>query len=402
MLRGGFHTPNHRWVMASALSLLYRLYGDERFRREAELYLAEGIDCTPEGEYTERSVGIYNVVNNRSLMIMAEELGRPELLEHVRRNLAMVQSYLEPDGSLYTLASRRQDLGTASFPVPYYENYLLLAHAEGNPVHAGMAELLLRQAEDRKGGGERIDRVLTQYLLRPELRERDLERRPPPDRYELWNPGSGVARFRRGSVSLGLLRDSGAFLKLQVGALEVKLRVAATFYGPRGPFRPTSIERRGDRIALASRDRWGYVRPFGEPPPTSEWEAMPHARRERANMQDHDVEALCRWTGEGVELELHSRGIEGVLYKLELILSPGGWLDTPDLSLPGTAGQWALLRAARATYAFHSDRIEILGGFAEHSYGPRMRGSEPQDMGSFTLASTGYTPMDRRLTIRAL
>ena len=93
MLNGGFHTPNHRWVLVSALSLLYRILGDERLRAEAELYLREGIDSDADGEYTERSVGVYNVAVNRSLLIASEELEMPELLEPVCRNLDSVLRY---------------------------------------------------------------------------------------------------------------------------------------------------------------------------------------------------------------------------------------------------------------------------------------------------------------------
>ena len=401
MLSGGFHTPNHRWVMASALSLLYRLLGDERLRREAELYLAEGIDCTAEGEYTERSVGIYNVVNNRSLLIVAEELDRPELLEHVRRNLDMVERYVEPDRSLCTLNSRRQDFGKKSYPTAYYENFLLLAHADGNPGYAGMAERSLGLAEEGRDTSDRIDRVLTQYLLRPALREREIDQTAPPDRYELWNPRSGIARFRSGPVSLTVLAGSSVFLKLQAGSLAVLARIAATFYGPRGPFRPQTIERDGDWMVLRSADRWGYVRPFRDPPPSSDWEAMPHEKREQVNMQDHVVEARVRFTGRGVVLRLRSSGIAGVLAKVELLCSAGGWLETPDLRIPGQAGHWALLRGRSASYTLGFDRLAIRGGFAEHASTVAMRGSEPPEAGSFTIFCTGYTPLDREMEIDA-
>lgn len=402
MLSGGFHTPNHRWVMASALSLLYRTLGDDRCLREAQLYLGEGIDCTEDGEYTERSVGIYNVVNNRSLQIMADELGRPELLAHVRRNLDMVQRYLEPDGSLYTDNSRRQDMGKASYPASYYENYLLMAHATGEPVYAGMAEALLGMAEEGKITGDSIDRTLTLYLLRPELRERELPSVPPSPSYRLWNPRSGVARFCEGGVSLSLLRAAGGFLKLQAGGLSATVRVAATFYGSRGPFHPQTLERDGDWAVLRSRDRWGYVRPFREPPPTSDWDGMPHEKREQANMQDHVVEARARFTGDGVELRLASQGVPGVLFKLELLLSPGGWLETEGLRMPAAAGAWAALKGPEAVYTLGADRIAVRGGFAQHNSTVQMRGSEPQDMHCFTLCCTGYTPMDRTVEIRAL
>jgi hypothetical protein len=109
MLTGGFHTPNHRWVVASALSLSWRCLGDLQCLEMAKTYLSEGIDCNDEGDYTERSVGIYDAVNNDSLTIIAQELDMPELYAAVERNLEKNWYYTEPDMTALTLASRRQD-----------------------------------------------------------------------------------------------------------------------------------------------------------------------------------------------------------------------------------------------------------------------------------------------------
>ncbi len=84
---GGFHTPNHRWVITSAMALCYRSLGNDKCLDIAKTYLSEGIDCNEEGDYTERSVGIYDVTNNESLTIIAQELDMPELYQAVERNL---------------------------------------------------------------------------------------------------------------------------------------------------------------------------------------------------------------------------------------------------------------------------------------------------------------------------
>ena len=42
MMDGGFHTPNHRWVIAAALSQAARLFPDLDVRRAVDVYLAEG------------------------------------------------------------------------------------------------------------------------------------------------------------------------------------------------------------------------------------------------------------------------------------------------------------------------------------------------------------------------
>jgi hypothetical protein len=379
--------------MASALSLVAGILGDERSRAEAELYLAEGIDCTEHGEYTERSAGIYNVVNNRSLMIVAEELDRPELLDHVARNLEMVMKYVEPDGSVFTLNSRRQDFGRRLYPVNYYENYLLMAHKTGNPVYAGMADRLLAMAEENRENADGLGPVLSHYQLHAELREEDIDTQPPPTSYRLENPGSGIVRLRRDDVSCSLLAGKTGFLTFQKGENRLVARMATTFYGQRGRFTAKDIVKDGDDYLLRHTERWGYVRPFPSPPSTSNWDEMPHDQREHVHMQDLLWTVRAGFTGDELRLDISVEGQEGVLWKLELFMPPDGWLETGDLRLPGRAGCCVFLKGEAADYTVGWDRIGIRGGFSEHSYGPNMRGSESPDPESFAVYLTGYTPI---------
>ena len=72
-------------------------------------WLAEGIDQLPDGMYSERSPLYATAVTNPSLLAIADHAGRPELLDHVRRNLTAFLPWFNPDGSTESLFSRRQD-----------------------------------------------------------------------------------------------------------------------------------------------------------------------------------------------------------------------------------------------------------------------------------------------------
>ena len=56
MMAGGFHTPNHRWVLVAAQAQM--LYPELRVLPAVEAYLGEGIDINADGEYMERSTGV--------------------------------------------------------------------------------------------------------------------------------------------------------------------------------------------------------------------------------------------------------------------------------------------------------------------------------------------------------
>ena len=77
MVGNGFHTPNHRWVVASGLAMVMNILDMPELMSEINKYLDEGIDCDEYGEYAERSISIYNLTNNESFIILARELNRP-------------------------------------------------------------------------------------------------------------------------------------------------------------------------------------------------------------------------------------------------------------------------------------------------------------------------------------
>ena len=85
-------------------------------RKERKATLAEGIDCNEDGEYAERSAAIYNCVNNNAMIDLGTCTGKEEYFDHAVRNLRMMLTYMEPDGTVFTANSTRQDNGKRSYP----------------------------------------------------------------------------------------------------------------------------------------------------------------------------------------------------------------------------------------------------------------------------------------------
>lgn len=149
MMEGGFHTPNHRWAIASSLIECAVIYEDENMRRCAEQYLSEGIDCNSDGEYSEKSAGNYNRVNNDAMITLAEVTGDSSYEEYVIRNLRMMLHYWEPDGSVFTANSARFDKDLLMYPTDYYTEYMLMAERHQIREFYEMANTIIEICEKR-------------------------------------------------------------------------------------------------------------------------------------------------------------------------------------------------------------------------------------------------------------
>ena len=194
MVAGGFHTPNHRWVLVAALAQAQALYPELEVSETVDAYLGEGIDINADGEYSERSTGVYNAVVNRALLRAAQVLEQSDLLEPVRRNLDLSYHLLHADATAVTSISKRQDRDTRAVPTGLADGYHALAHLDGNGFYAAVADLLVA-----RGGSGLV--CLPNYVLHPEWRATCIERTPLPEYYSRVYPASGLWRVRRGAVS---------------------------------------------------------------------------------------------------------------------------------------------------------------------------------------------------------
>ena len=147
LVTGGVHTPNHRWELCAALARIHALQEREGSPRpeiseRIGQWLAEGIDQLPDGMYSERSPLYATAVTNPSLLAIADYAGRPELLEHVRGNLAAFLPWFNADGSTESLFSRRQDQWFTFNGEAFQLLYRRLANQDGRADFAAAAAWL--------------------------------------------------------------------------------------------------------------------------------------------------------------------------------------------------------------------------------------------------------------------
>ncbi len=398
MIDCGFHTPNHRWVLCSALSYCYTLLGREDCLNHINRFLNEGMDCDEEGEYTERSAGTYNIICNASLMNMARELNMPELYDHVSRNLRMVMKYIEPDNTVNTLNSTRQDVGTSPSYLCYYSNFLEMALITGDEEFAYFADKMMLEREAKLLTGQPVNSpyvIPGSFILQPELLDRmaQIGTREPVLEYDKYFVESGIVRRRKGDMAVTLIKGRPLFAKMQWGNHIIHLRLAGCFFA-RGQFAAQTLEAIENGYRLTFHDRWGYKRPLAEKPATWKWREMDHSKREQVAMQDYDLCVDVTFPSDRrVEFAISASGCDRVPTKFEILLQPDGRYIRDDIEMRLHGGDYLYQKSGSAEYRFNDNRaVTIDGGFFEHHYGENMRGTMPVNNTSAFITMTSYSP----------
>ena len=398
MVNGGFHTPNHRWVVSAALSYCYNTLHDEKYLNHIKKFLDnEGIDCDENGEFTERSAATYTILCQRVLIMMAEELNMPELLDHVARSLRMTYTFIEPDKTLNTLNSTRQDFGKSPNYNGYYESFLKMAIITGDPEFAWMADTI------RANGGS-CD--MTWFLLNPDAegKQEGIETKEPNFNYEKLYEESGILRQRIDDATLTLIKSRPLFAKLHFKNVPVLMRFAGSFFA-RGQFAPQTLEKTDDGYRLTYRRQCGYVGPFSEKQKSNLWKDMDYGKRPKLGMQYYDVAFNFKLIDGELKIDLDACTADGtcpnIPCKLEFMFPAGGVFENESSMLVTRNGDYVFQKETPCSLTYNDHvKFTIEGGFCEHYYAKSMRGSAGADGGAFTICFTGFTPQKRSIKIK--
>jgi hypothetical protein len=382
MAAGGVHTPNHRWVVSSALAQIHEVFPDPRYPRRIDQWLAEGVDLDDDGQFTERSAGVYNAVCDRAFTVLAAKLKRPELLDPVRRNLDAMLYLLHPGYEVVTEISRRQDQYERRDMAPYWFPLQYLAVHDRNPRYATLARHFAPAAAS-----------LTTLMEYPELADA-VDTAPVPDDYLKLLPAIEALRLRRGPVSATvMLRGDSHFLGFRRGGAVIQaVRFASAFFG-KGQFVPDSWNSRDGAYELTQSLEAGYYQPLDPPRRVNagDWGKVRASRRQTE---------LCRLTQSasivetktGVRLRLRAEGTPNVPVAVEIGFREGGKLE----GCTEVNGSW-ILAEGYGTYRVGNDVVRFGPGLREHSYA-QVRGAEPPLPGTRAYLC-GYTPFDREIEI---
>jgi len=393
-VNGGIHTPNHRWVVSMALSLLNHSFPDERYSKRIDEWLQEGVDIDEDGQYEEKSTYIYTPLTNRCLMNIAMYNKRPELFDIVDRNLEMTMYYVHPNGEVATEASGRQDQFRVGFMEHYYVPYKMAAvRNKGNSKFKAMVDLIERTVP------EKLLTYLPYFILNPEMTT-DFENDKGdkiPDNYIKEFPVSNLARIRRGNIDATILAKNPTFFTLSKGkAVLASVRMASAFFG-RGQFKAETVKREGDSFILEWNYTWGYFQPLPEDEKAN-YELpfdVDRRRREKSEVQDIKGKITVSEKDGMFELDFELDGTNRVPLAIEFGFRKDGVLRGVKKS-PHFENSY-LFSSKKASYFFEDDEIELRSGQADHEW-TAIRGGLPKPDGD-CIYVTGFTPFKKKVSI---
>jgi hypothetical protein len=271
--QGGVHTANHRWEVAGALLEVNSLWPDRRLVRRAEEWLAEGIDVYRDGQYSERSTQYASEVVNPSLLHIAEHTRDGSLLDVVRANLRLTLKLTNPDRTVETVHSRRQDQWNVREDWWYLVQYREFAIRDGDGDFARQARRITET------GRTDLGIFLGEVMAKPALA---LPLPPSSEGLEDLSvdltQSSGLVRRHQGStistffagtdypqlqtIASGLSTNPTFFTYRNGAAVLAGLRVAPTFFSM-GPLRPHRIQTRGNGfVRMEAEHSTGYHQPL--------------------------------------------------------------------------------------------------------------------------------------------
>jgi hypothetical protein len=404
---GGFHTPNHRWAIASCLMHCWKITGREPLKARAETYLSEGLDINADGEFAERSSGNYNQVNDDQMIRLYLATGDVQFLDAARRNLEMTYAFIDPDDSVFTNNSTRQDRGRTVFTDSYYGLFLMTGWLLKDKRLGAMAEWVYNssQRHGKKPGG------VEWLLLYPEAdgfgsdephESSDL----PLWRYDRVFPDSKIARVRDGNISYTLMEGKANFLYFQHGSFPMYMVIYSNICDRRN-FIAETMERADGGFRLRARAEGWYYLPWDpadpDKPDTSDWWSMDN-KRTRKKIQGLPLDTTVAVTAQdkGVDVRIRTEGIDRLPLRVEIGFAAPCSVRTDSFLLEGKAGESIVMLRGEAEVAGSGGEIISIGPlFGSHGLLGRSDGAYPQSGEHFTMFLTAVTPVDHTLKIRA-
>lgn len=396
LIGGGFHTPNHRWAIASVLMECGRLLEDESMTNRAKEYLAEGIDCNEDGEFAEKSAGNYNRVNNDAMISLGHTTNDRQYFEYAARNLKMMLTYIEPDGSVFTGNSTRWDNGLKIYPKDYYTEYLEMGLILNIPEFLDMANYIFRLVDEK---GIKSPDQLIHYMNHPQWIDLEHDGVWKPSEFHRFYRESGIARIGKPDYIYTIMKEKTSFLHLSTKTMQLQLKLGGAYFEHRAFEAQTMEQERDGSFHLEQTMEGWYYLPFKEKPSTSDWWKMENDKRDKVLGPDLNLQADIKEIEDGIQVHIKVTGVKNAPFRVEAAVSGAEVVKGSQFELKAEPGKTMLLKGGNVIFANKEESLEMGPGFGTHTYTAGNFGSEEASAFAFTLYFTDYTEFDHTFSI---
>ena len=359
------------------------------YKRQAQ-YLAEGVDEDEDGEYAERSTGNYNAVVNNAMFAIGQETGEELYYDYARKNLKMMLLYIDPDDTIFTQNSSRQDKGRAEYADKYFYQYLYAACLGDDGVFDGAAHKIVKDNMER---GDIAPDCFPVIMTHDEMMKHEFTEYGFAESYRKYFRHSGVLRVKKEEYTYTVLNGKSSFLFFKTGSTAVCVKIGESCCEKRN-FVPKTMEVNEQGCVLSEAfDSWYYL-PFDEPQNTSDWWEMDQTKRKKLLPERLYTRLEIRELPEGLELHLKADGLKGLPLRLEICIPAGTTVENEHFYMKTEAGSGMILRDG-CLQVKDSDRELVMGpGFGSHEFKGHYSGEEVNDSG-FTVYCNEYTPLEK-------
>lgn len=397
IMAGGFHTPNHRWVETAALAASMNITKDQSYLTRINAFLIEGIDCDEEGEYTERSTGGYNYVNNEAMINIAVELDKPEYLLHVRRNLKMMATYVHTNFEIFTQNSTRQDKGVEKI---FLDKYLYQYLKAGNLLKDRELLSIAKAITDDLilyGRGYPID-------LCSMVTENDLVSIPDDIEPYIFKDfdhhfkQSGLVRELHNGFTMSIIEDNDTFMYLRYKAVDMYIQGGIHFFNERH-IRVKNIRKIENGYAMDYHGEGKYYLPYGEYQGTSDFNQMD--LKKRGTTKPITVDALIEvtHTEKGYRIHIKTQGCRKVCIRFDIALNSNATVFGNGYTIRANAGGILVAGKGYVKAELGSCGVKMGPAFADTFITEGLFGSNSIAADKYHVFFNALTPFDNTFTI---
>lgn len=397
LLEGGFHTPNHRWAIASALYECGVFFDEEPLKKAADVYLIEGIDCNEDGEYSEKSAGNYNRVNNDAMISLSIYKNDPSYEENAIRNLKLMLYYQEPNDSVFTANSTRFDKDHLCYPEEYYMEYLYLGMKYKIPEFLQMANSIFRIIKEKQIPSPDC---LIEFMLHKEYIDYEYDQEYETKPYWRMYKDSGILRAGRKEYTYTVLNGKSNFLYFQNQTIKMEMKLGGSYFEHRAFVSETMEEYGNHGCHLKQIMRGWYYLPFKEKPESSDWWKMDQTKREKKHGPDMQIDVFVVEKDGGIDVTIQTKGQPGAPWRVELAFSGITNFKGKQMYLPVTGSESLVIRDGMIEAGNQMDALVIGPCFGTHEFLEGKEDSEVKHAGCATIYMTDYTEFNHTIQIR--